>query len=233
MGVCLVTRKKCAAALMNDYTGTMAATTFKSTRRCSLLLISALLVLTGCVTTPPAQPENICSIFTEKPKWHTTAKRAQEKWGTSMHTAMAIMYQESAFVDDARPPRRKLLGFIPWKRPSSAYGYSQAVNGTWLQYKRSTGESWRQRDNFTDATDFIHWYLNQSRRRNGLSPDDVYSLYLTYHEGWVGYKAKSYQSKAWLKNAAQNVARRSKQYAIQYGGCKDKFKRESWWRRLI
>ena len=150
-----------------------------------------------------------------------------------MHTVMAIMYQESAYRDDVRPPRRKLLWFIPWKRPSSAYGYSQALVGTWAHYERDTGQPWRRRDDFSDATDFIHWYLNESKQRNGLSSDDVYSLYLTYHEGWVGFKNKSYQSKAWLKNAAQNVSRRSKQYAVQYNGCKDDFKRRSWWRRVF
>lgn len=199
----------------------------------SLLVLALSLCLFGCATTPPAQPENICSIFKEKRSWHTVAARAQEKWGTSMHTVMAIMYQESAFVDDIRPPRSKLLWIIPWKRPSSAYGYSQALVGTWAQYERETGESWRRRDDFGDATDFIHWYLNESRKRNGLSADDAYSLYLTYHEGWVGFKNKTYQSKAWLKNAAQRVSHRSKQYAIQYGGCKDNFKRKSWWRRVF
>lgn len=150
-----------------------------------------------------------------------------------MHTVMAIMHQESAFVDDIRPPRRKLLGFIPWKRPSSAYGYSQALTGTWRNYRNDTGEHWRERDRFNDATDFIHWYLNQSRKQNGLSKDDVYSLYLTYHEGWAGFRNKSYESKAWLKRAAQNVARRSKQYSIQYGACRDSLKKQSWWRRVF
>jgi len=192
-----------------------------------------LSVLAGCATTPPAQPENICSIFKEKRRWHDTAVAAEKKWGASMHTVMAIMYQESAYVDDIRPPRRKLLGFIPWKRPSSAYGYSQALVGTWKNYRDDVGQQWRQRDHFTDATDFIHWYLNQSRKRNGLSKDDVYSLYLTYHEGWAGFANQSYQSKAWLKRAAQNVARRSKQYTIQYSGCKESLRKQSWWRRVF
>lgn len=201
--------------------------------RRAALVIALMIAVSGCATTPPAQPENICSIFNEKPGWHSAAKRSQEKWGTSMHTVMAIMYQESAYVDDIRPPRTKLLWVIPWKRPSSAYGYSQALTGTWQSYQKSTGEFWRERDDFVDATDFIHWYLNESRRQIGLSPDDVYSLYLTYHEGWHGFKKKTYQSKAWLKRAAQNVELRSRQYAIQYGGCRDSLRRESWWRRVF
>lgn len=193
------------------------------------LLVCGLQI--GCATLPPAQPENICSVFDEKRHWHKAAVKAQDKWGTSMHTVMAIMYQESAYVDDARPPRTKLLGFIPWKRPSSAYGYPQAVNGTWDTYQRSRGEPWRSRDNFVDATDFIHWYLGQSHRRLGLSTHDVYSLYLSYHEGWAGFERKTYESKAWLKRTAGRVQRRARQYAIQYGGCQERLNRQSWWDR--
>jgi len=194
-------------------------------------VLSAALV--GCATTPPENPENICSVYKEKRKWHDVAVAAEKKWGTSMHMVMAIMYQESAYVDDIRPPRKRLLGFIPWKRPSSAYGYSQALVGTWAHYQKDTGQDWRDRDDFEDATDFIHWYLNESLKRNGLSRNDAHSLYLTYHEGWAGFDNGTYKSKAWLNDVAQRVARRTKQYAIQYGGCRDDFKKRSWWRRLF
>ena len=40
---------------------------------------------------------------------------------------MSFVYQESSFKADARPEREKILGFIPWFRPSSAVGYSQAL----------------------------------------------------------------------------------------------------------
>jgi len=190
-------------------------------------------LLMGCATTPPQNPENICSVYKEKPRWHNVATRAEEKWGTSMHMVMAIMYQESAFVDDIRPPRRKLLGFIPWKRPSSAYGYSQALVGTWASYQKDTGEGWRERDDFADATDFIHWYLQQSLRRNGLSRDDAYSLYLTYHEGWGGFSKGTYKPKSWLLRVAEKVDRRTKEYAIQYGGCQEELKRKGFLQRWL
>ena len=51
---------------------------------------------------------------------------------------MAIIRQESSFDPNAAPERNKLLGFIPWKRPSSAKGYAQAVEGTWEEYKKET-----------------------------------------------------------------------------------------------
>jgi len=193
-------------------------------------LLCVVCFVSACATTPPAQPNDICSIFKEKRHWHSVATRAQKKWGTSMHTVMAIMHQESSFIDDARPPRRKLFGFIPWKRPSSAYGYSQALVGTWASYQRATGEGWRERDDFTDATDFIHWYLNESSKRVGLSRDDTYSLYLTYHEGWGGFVEGSYKSKPWLTRVAQKVSRRAKQYAIQYGACQAELSKRRGWR---
>jgi len=126
------------ASSLSDYTRDMLQ------RIRSLLLLLVMLVLAqACATAPPRNPENICSIFKEKRGWHKTAVSAEKKWGSSMHIPMAFMYQESAFQRKARPPRRKLLGFIPWRRVSSAYGYAQAINGTWRSYIDATGEHWR------------------------------------------------------------------------------------------
>lgn len=40
-----------------------------------------LMVLTACSSQPPAQPENLCQIFREKPEWHKAALKMNEKWG--------------------------------------------------------------------------------------------------------------------------------------------------------
>ena len=45
---------------------------------------------------------------------------------------------ESDFDWLAKPERYKLFKVIPYKRPSSSFGYSQAVRGTWKQYKEET-----------------------------------------------------------------------------------------------
>jgi len=81
----------------------------------------------GCATTPPANVENICAIFDEKSSWYRAAKKSEKRWGTPVHVQLSIIRQESSFRFDARPPRTKLLGFIPWTRPSDAYGYAQAL----------------------------------------------------------------------------------------------------------
>ena len=69
------------------------------------------------------------------------AKQSYEKWGVPIPVQMAIMHQESHFVADAQPPRTWLLGIIPWFRPSSAYGYAQAIDETWDDYLDKAG-SW-------------------------------------------------------------------------------------------
>ena len=196
----------------------------------TIVLLGSLLA--GCATIPPSRPDNVCSIFEQKRGWHSVATKAQSKWGTSMHIAMAIMNQESAFNRKARPPRKVLLGFIPWRRPSSAYGYAQVIDGTWREYIAATGDYWRKRSNFADATDFVHWYMGQASKRNNVAPSDAYNLYLNYHEGPAGFRRGTYRKKKWLPGVAMKVQRRSDNYRAQYAGCKDKFK-PGFWGRLL
>jgi len=191
-----------------------------------------VLLLPACAVTPPAQPDDVCSIFNEKRGWHSAAVQASEKWGTSMHIPLAFMYQESAFKHKARPPRQQLFGFIPWRRASSAYGYAQAIDGTWRDYIDATGEYWRVRHDFADATDFIHWYIDEAERRNGISKSDAFNLYLNYHEGPGGFARKTHESKPWLIKVATGIQMRSQRYAAQYEQCQKQLNR-GFWRRLL
>ena len=45
------------------------------------VVAACLMALTACSTRPPAQPENLCQIFREKPEWHEAALKMNEKWG--------------------------------------------------------------------------------------------------------------------------------------------------------
>lgn len=189
----------------------------------SFIKLISLLVLVGllqsCATAPPRQVDNICSIFSEKNGWYSAAKKSQKRWGSSIATMMAFMHQESRFVSKAKPPRTKILGVIPGPRKSSAYGYSQAQDGTWSWYKKSTG-NWRaDRDDFQDAIDFIGWYNVQTKKINGVSLSNTYGLYLAYHEGHGGYKRKTYNKKQWLVGVAKKVSRRAQTYAAQLKKC--------------
>ena len=189
-------------------------------RSCRILLHAGLLLsLAGCASGPPRDINNICSIFDQKNKWYQAALESQKQWGTPIHVQMAIMWQESSFRDDAQPERSKIFGFIPWTRPSSAYGYPQAKDETWDWYKKKTGNRGADRDDFDDAIDFIGWYTNYSHRTLGISKWDAYRQYLAYHEGHGGYKQKTYRKKNWLQTVSRNVDNQSKRYAKQLKRC--------------
>ncbi|MDZ7644727.1 MAG: hypothetical protein U5K76_11165 [Woeseiaceae bacterium] len=187
-----------------------------------------LLLTTACATTPPSNVENICAIFGEKGAWYDDAKKSADKWGTPVHVQMAIIRQESSFQFDARPPRRKLLGFIPWTRPSNAYGYAQVLDSTWRWYQEEAGGRFARRDDFGDAVDFVGWYTNVSQRMLGISKWDPYNQYLAYHEGHTGWKRKSYRSKRWLTNTARKVEYRAREWGAQLASCEDDLD-DGWW----
>jgi hypothetical protein len=186
-----------------------------------LLLSALLLVLAGCASTPirPANPENICSIFRDKPDWRRAAQKASDKWGIPVQVPIAMMYQESSFRADAQPPRYYFLGLIPWGRVSSAYGYAQAKDETWDDYKHEAGGWFSSRDDFDDSMDFMGWYMTKSQRLAGVSKSDAYGQYLSYHEGWSGYRSRSYEGKAWLMRVASIVQARADRFAGQLRTC--------------
>lgn len=195
----------------------------------SITILVLGVYLSGCAPAPPTGVTNICSIFKQYPKWYWQALDTQKKWGIPVSTQMAIVKQESHFVANARPPRTTLLGFIPWKRPTTAYGYAQATDGTWAVYLRSTGQSGQSRTRFGDATDFIGWYSSQARKKLNIAPSDAYSLYLAYHEGFGGYKAKSYRKKAWLLVVAKKVQNQANKYYSQLKRCRNDIVKPSMW----
>ena len=190
-----------------------------------------LSLVAGCTTSPPTDVNNICAIFREKRGWYEEAADARDAWGSPIAGMMAIMYQESRFKAKAKPPRKRILGFIPGPRPSDAYGYSQALGSTWEGYRRSSGNYGADRDDFADAIDFIGWYNYQSHRRSGISRSDPYRLYLAYHEGHGGYNRGTYRSKGWLQDVARKVDRVAGQYQRQLNGCEEDLKDRGWFSR--
>ncbi len=185
-----------------------------------LLVFFLLLGLMACATLPPQHSEDLCATFVEKDEWFDDAQKSYQKWGIPIPVIMAIMYQESHYVPDAKPPRPWLLGFIPWFRESSAYGYAQAKDETWDDYQRSTKRFSADRDDFSDAADFIGWYCYISHIKLQISKSDIKNLYLAYHEGHKGYRYKTYLKKAWLSRVADKVSLKAKQFQQQLALCK-------------
>lgn len=199
--------------------------------RAARLALSLLfcLLLQACATATPTNRQNICALFAEKSGWYKDAKKAADKWQSSVPIIMSIMYQESAFVAKARPARTKILWVIPGPRPSDAYGYPQARDSTWDWYQDKTGNYSARRYDFADAADFIAWYNWQSNQMAGIALNDPFNLYLAYHEGQGGYKRGSYKSKNWLLNTARSVAARSSNYDAQLKTCQAELERKRGW----
>ncbi|MDB4233776.1 hypothetical protein N9852_01005 [Alphaproteobacteria bacterium] len=178
------------------------------------------LLLTSCVTTRQINTSDACDIFKAYPQWLIITEKTKEKWGVPVTLQLAFIKQESSFQKNAKPPRNKLLGVIPGKRMSSAYGYSQALDGTWEDYKSSTGNYGASRKNFRDASDFIGWYVDGSHRLLKLPKNDVLNHYLAYHEGRGGFQKKTYNNKKWLLNVAKKVQNQAAIFSKQIKSCK-------------
>ncbi len=192
-------------------------------QRMKLIFISFLvLLLSACANYKPSNVDNICDIFLGETDWYEAARDAQHKWGTPIFVMMAIMHQESRFVEDAQPERDWFLGLIPLPRSSSAYGYAQAQDPVWGEYLNSAGRWGADRDNFADAIDFIGWYTDGSQKRLGISKWDTYSQYLAYHEGRGGFSRGSHKGKSWLIKVANKVKARASKYNLQLKGCREK-----------
>ncbi len=197
-----------------------------------ILLPLLTLLLGACVSARPANPNNVCDMFEERRAWYRAAERTEDRWDVPVPVTMAFIYQESGFRARARPERTRLLGFIPWTRPSTARGYAQALNTTWDEYRSETGNFLARRSKFADAVDFVGWYNQHSFRRNNIDRHDARNLYLAYHEGHTGFNRGTYRDKAWLMPVAERVQQNTDRYAQQYEACEEELGR-NWFRRML
>ena len=191
-------------------------------RRPLRMLCLALLVGSCGVVSSGSAPRNLddaCSILQQRPHFFGAFTSTKKRWGVPINVQMAIIHQESRFRRNAKTPMRYFLGIIPVGRQSSAYGYAQALDGTWNDYKQSTNSFVARRSNIRDASDFMGWYMTETKRRNKISLSNVKNQYLAYHEGQSGYARGSYRNKAWLLKVANKVERRSSMYRRQLKEC--------------
>ena len=196
--------------------------------RAGLISLSALLALSGCGHSPPSQTANACLILEDNRSWWRALRRTEDRWGVPASVQLAILKRESSFNAHARPARQRLLGIIPGRRPSSAYGYAQALDGTWDWYREDTGRRGADRDDFSDAVDFVGWYAAKSRQLSGIPSHNARDLYLSYHEGHGGYNRGTYRSKSWLMRAAEQVQTDANRYDAQLDRCSRSLSRRFW-----
>ena len=168
----------------------------------------------------PRNLDNACSVLEQRPGYLRAMQAAERKYGVPVHVQMATIYQESKFIADARTPLRYTLGVIPMGRQSSAFGYSQALDGTWEEYLQETGNRRARRDDIRDATDFMGWYMTGSQRALGIPLWDAQNQYLAYHEGRTGFRRGTHNGKAWLLRVAAEVGERSRVYQTQLATCR-------------
>ena len=190
----------------------------------SFILIFSI-ILSSCSSIPKNTADS-CSIFSERYLWYKYAKKTEKKWGTPIYIQLAIIKMESDFDWLAKPGRTKIFKIIPYKRPSSSFGYSQAVKGTWKQYKSETGNKFATRTRFKDSVDFIGWYTNKTEQILKISKKDAFKQYIAYHEGWGNYK--NYRKKQKVILLANKVKVQSNKYRSQLKKCEKKLNRKKY-----
>ena len=181
-------------------------------------LFILVILISGC-SSIPKNTSNSCSIFNERYMWYKYAKKTEKKWGTPVHLQLAIIKMESSFDWLAKPPRQKLFKIVPYKRPSSSFGYSQAVKVTWKQYKVETGNKFATRTRFKDSVDFIGWYTNKTEKILKVSKEDSFKQYIAYHEGWGNFKY--YKKNKKVIGLANKVKKQSEIYKKQLIKCRN------------
>jgi hypothetical protein len=188
--------------------------------RASIILLLLAACGGGGRFSAPRDLDNACSIVRERPQYLRAMQKAERRWGVPVHVQMATIHQESKFIGNAKTPHNYMLGIIPLGRQSSAYGYSQALDGTWEDYMSDQRRYFARRDDIEDATDFMGWYFNETEEKLGLSKWDARTQYLAYHEGRTGYARGYHNSKPWLMAVANKVADRAELYRAQLASCR-------------
>ena len=194
-------------------------------RNNKLLFLFLFFLISACSSIPKNTADS-CSIFSERYFWYKHAKKVEKKWETPIYIQLAFIKMESDFDWLAKPARQKIFKIIPFKRPSSSLGYSQAVKGTWEQYKKETNNKLATRVRFKDSVNFIGWYTNKTEKLLKISKKDAFRQYIAYHEGWGNYK--NYKKKQKVILLAKKVQQQANKYRLQLKKCQKKLNRNKY-----
>jgi hypothetical protein len=193
----------------------------------NLIYFIIIFFLTSC-SSVPKYPQNACKIFGENYLWYKSAKKSSNTYGVPIHIILAFVNQESGFNRWAKPKRLKLFKVIPYKRPSSSLGYSQAVKKTWELYKTETNNPLALRTRFKDSVMFIGWYISKTNKINKVPLNDSYRQYLNYYLGWGSYSKKNYKTDKKSIIYAKSVEKKSKIYKKQLKNCQKSLDRNKY-----
>ena len=193
----------------------------------NLIYFTIIIFVTSC-SSIPKYPQNACKIFGENYLWYKSIKKSSDKYNAPIHIILAFVNKESGFNRWAKPKRTKLFKVIPYKRPSSSFGYSQAVNKTWELYKTETDNPLALRSRFKDSVMFIGWYISKTHKINKVPLNDPYRQYLNYYLGWGSYAKKKYKTDKNSIIFAKKVEKQSKIYKNQLQECKKSLNRNKY-----
>ena len=191
----------------------------------NIFFIIIIILISAC-SSIPQNTSNSCSIFNERYLWYKYAKKTEQKWGTPIYVQLAIIKMESDFDWLAKPQRQKLFKVIPFKRPSSSFGYSQAVKGTWEQYKNETGNKLATRARFKDSVDFIGWYTDKTESLLKISKKTLLDSIL--HTMKVGVVIKIIRIIKKVIGLAKKVKNQSDKYKSQLKKCQKRLNKNKY-----
>jgi len=193
----------------------------------NLICFILFFFLVSC-SSVPKHTSNACKIFGEKYLWYKHSKNSSETYGAPIHIILAFVNKESGFNRWAKPKRTKLFKVIPYKRPTSSFGYSQAVKKTWELYKTETNNPLALRTRFKDSVMFIGWYIHKTNKINKIPLGDSYRQYLNYYLGWGNYSKKVYKTDKKAIIFARSVEKQSNIYKAQLQECKKSLDRKKY-----
>ncbi|MDK9793808.1 transglycosylase SLT domain-containing protein [Vibrio sp. D431a] len=153
-------------------------------------------------------PYNACQILMKNKDWFQASRLVAEKWGIPISVQLSVIKHESTFNGDASATT------------SSAYGYAQALTGTFNEYKKETNNNNASRGSYSDSVDFIGWYFSKTTKSLRHSAYDAETFYLAYHDGIGGFRNGTHKKKPWLVEKAKKVQAVANQYRLQINKCR-------------
>ncbi len=174
-----------------------------------ITLCTLLVLINGCESTSNRSIDinDACITLQNNKDWLTATKKAWNKWGVPISVQLSVIKHESSFISDAKA------------KTSTAYGYAQALDGTFKEYIKESGNYSANRTSFYDSTDFIGWYFNKGIKKIKYNPYDAATFYLTYHDGISGYQKGTHLNKKWLLAKLKSVETLEQKYRAQITKC--------------